>query len=112
MNFVEKLLANGFTRIVYEWEKKKGRQDAGFNPQSGWMGLITYHPYERFEKGDVVVELDLSRFGVWDFFIDSHGKTETKRVNEKRIKVSKGSELIYDSRNGVLPPLEIQNLIL
>ena len=107
MNFVEKLLANGFTRIVYEWEKKKGRQDAGFNPQSGWMGLITYHPYERFEKGEFVVELDLSRFGVKDY---CDGK-ETQ-VNEKRIKVSKGGNIIYDNRFGLIPPEEIQNQII
>ena len=108
MNFVEKLLANGFTRIVYEWEKKKGRQDAGFNPQSGWMGLITYHPYERFEKGDVVVELDLSRFGVYDILPN----LERVPVNEKVIRIKVDGQTVYENKYGVLPPLEIQNLIL
>jgi hypothetical protein len=108
MNFVEKLLANGFNRIVYEWEKKKGRQDAGFNPQSGWMGLTIYHPYERFEKGNKSVELDLSRFGVYDILPN----LDRVPVNEKVIRIKVDGQTVYENRYGVLPPLEIQNLIL
>lgn len=111
MNFVEKLLANGFNRYVSEPEKKKGRYDAGFNPNNGWMGLTIYHPYERFEKGEFMVELDLSRFGTKDIRYEG-GKLTEVTVNDKIIKVIRGKNIIYYNQYGVLPPLEIQKLIL
>ena len=108
MNFVEKLLANGFKRFVSKIEKRKGRYDANFNSLNGWMGLTIYHPYERFEKGNKCVELDLSRFGVYDILPN----LERVPVNEKVIRVKVDGQTVYENKYGVLPPLEIQNLIL
>ena len=98
MNFVEKLLANGFNRFVSEIEKRKGRYDANFNPNNGWMGLTIYHPYERFEKDDITVELDLTRYGVKDYI---GGKLVN--VNEKRIVVKKAGKITYQNNMGILP---------
>jgi len=102
MNFVERLLFVGFKRFIPEWEKKKGRYDGEFNTKNGWMGLTIYHPYERFELGDTVVELDLTRYGVKDIQINGGFVTEIP-VNEKKITVIKGGKLIYENKFGVLP---------
>ena len=98
MNFVEKLLANGFTRIVYDWEKKKGRYDGEFNPKNGWLGLTIYHPYEMFEKEGITVELDLTRYGVKDFI-----GGQLVNVNEKRIVVKRDGLITYENKMGILP---------
>lgn len=107
MNFVERLLDNGFERYVNPAEKNKGRFDMMFNPKNGWMGVIVYHPYERFSKGAKTVELSLERFGVTDILYKDGLKKE-EQINEKHITVKINDEMIYHNKYGVLPSKEIQ----
>lgn len=95
MNFVEKILSNGFERYVSEAEKKIGRYDVSFNTKNGWMGLVVYHPYEYFTKGEFRVELSLEMF--------QHG--------QRIIKISDGKNILYENNYGLMPPKEIIDLI-
>ena len=108
MNFVEQLISNGFVRYVSDVEKKKGRYDMNFNPKNGWMGVVVYHPYERFENGNKQVELSLERFNVKDQIHYSDGRKEDILVNEKLIRIRIGEEVVYENKFGVMPPKEIQ----
>ncbi len=106
-NLVELFLDAGFERYVSDIEKRKGRY-ADFNPKNGWMGVVTYHPYERFEKGDKALELSLERFGVKSTLVYD-GKVETKSLFEKQIKLYVNREVVYINDYGVLPPQEVIN---
>jgi len=111
MNFVELILSNGFVRRVTDIEKKKGRYDSKFNTTNGWMGLVVYHPYEIFEKDNKSVELSLERFGAVDIIFDEDGCREV-RVNEKHITCKVDGVVIYKNNFGVIPPIEIINILL
>ena len=106
-NFVEKLIDAGFKRHIPSWEIKRGRFDSNYNTKNGWMGLVVYHPYEKFIKGSKTVELSLERFGVTDTIISEMGVTKVQ-VNEKIIKCSIGGQTLYETNFGVIPPIEIQ----
>lgn len=117
MNFVEQLLNNGFQRFISESEKRKGRYDSRFNPLNGWMGVVIYHPCEKFMKDDKIVELSLERFGVTDTtLIVINSETEemsvtSVNINERLIKISVGDKIIYENKYGVMPPKEIENIL-
>lgn len=110
MNFVEKLLSNGFERVVSDVEKKKGRYDCAFNTKNGWMGVVVYHPYERFINGDKQVELSLERYGVDEILFKGNEIIKT-RINEKRITVSVSGNIVYENLYGVMPPNDIKRLL-
>jgi len=106
MNFVEQLIENGFKRVVHSWSK-----DQIFNTNNGWMGLTINHPYEKFVRGNALVELSLERYNVSDLFITKDRTTKIS-VSEKLIKCSIDGEVIYENKYGVIPPKEIQQKII
>jgi len=117
MNFTEKILANGFERVVTDLEKNKGRYDLSFNPQNGWLGVVIYHPVEHFIKGDKKVTLSLERFNVTDMYcymdkVTKKEVRETNKINERHIIISISNEIVYKNEYGVLPPNEIMGKLL
>jgi len=109
MNFTEQILSMGYERFIPDYEKIIRRQ-VDFNASNGWLGLTTYHPYERFVKDNKVVELDLSRYGVKNILFTSSERIETD-INEKSIKITIDGEVVYHNIYGVIPNDKIIELL-
>lgn len=112
LNFVEQLLEKGFVREITDLEKRKGRYDINFNTKNGWMGVVIYHPYEKFQKEDKIVELSLERFNVTDMIVYSDGTKQEKKVSDRQIICSVNGEVIYKNNFGVIPPTEVKEKLL
>ncbi len=111
MNFVERILSYGFVRYVSEAEKKKGRYDVNFNTKNGWMGVVIYHPIEVFTKDDIEVMLSLEMFNTYKIVIHKDNTIEKIPVSEKEIMVKKAGKILYHTKNGIMPPKEIEEIL-
>lgn len=103
MNFVEEILSNGFVRAYYY-------KQSPLYPSNAWMGLTIYHPYERFEKGKIVIELSLEQYNKIREIRYSDGTLKKEILMEKRITVKNDGIVTYDNKYGIFPPKEIFNI--
>ena len=72
---------------------------------NGWLGVTTYHPYEKFVSGNTQIEIF---FNEWNREFKKDGEWVTEPIHEKCIRIKKDNEIIYETKSGVIPPFEVQ----
>lgn len=110
LNFIERMLACGFTRVVPDSEIKRGRYDVLWNPRNNWMGTVIYHPFDIFIKGRFSIKLSLEYYNA-SIYYSKDGKVIKEKISEKRIIIKDGEKEIYRNHYGVMPPKEIENML-
>lgn len=108
MNFIEKIVAAGFSRVENEFEKGKTRQDAGYKLNNGWLGLTIYHPDAYFRKqgfdGELIISLQGLLSGVpkkaedWQL---------VQSMSSRYIRLDANGETLYETFSGMFPTDDI-----